>query len=91
MAGTTISINADGTTAPAAGGGGVAGSAGLFSALGVPSTFNIPGSRLWPNLWVDSSNNIWILGGTGDDAVGTSGYLNDLWLMQTTAMPQPGS
>ncbi len=91
MAGTTISVNADGTTAPAAGGGGVAGSASLFSALGVPSTYNIPGSRLWPNLWVDSSNNIWILGGTGDDAVGTSGYLNDLWLMQTTTMPQPGS
>ncbi|HEX7644885.1 MAG TPA: PKD domain-containing protein [Burkholderiaceae bacterium] len=85
MAATNITISASGSTSPAS--GGVAGSAGIYQPLGTIYTWGIPGSRLWSNVWVDSSNNVWIFGGTGDDAIGTSGYLNDLWLMQPTSAP----
>lgn len=54
---------------------------------GVPSIYAIPGSRLWSSMWVDASHNVWILGGSGDDVIGTSGYLNDLWEVTTPAMP----
>jgi N-acetylneuraminic acid mutarotase len=89
VAGTNTTIGADGTTTVTPQSGGVAGSAGIFSTQGTASVWNIPGSRIWSNLWVDSSNNVWIFGGTGDDVVGTSGYLNDLWLMQQTAAGTP--
>jgi hypothetical protein len=87
MAATNVTIGPTGTTTPTSPGGGVAGSAGIYSAIGVTSPFNIPGARLWANLWVDSSSNIWIFGGTGEDVVGTSGYLNDMWLLQTNVTP----
>ncbi len=70
----------------------IAGEAGVYpvlpeGALTQYSVYAIPGSRLWSNLWVDSSSNVWIFGGTGDDAVGTSGYLSDLWEMTLTGKP----
>jgi len=88
VAGTTVTINTAGGTTPSTGGGGVAGSAGYYPVQGTTSAWDIPGSRLWSNVWVDSNYNVWIFGGTGNDAVGTSGNLNDLWLMQMTAPPQ---
>jgi hypothetical protein len=67
-----------------------AGQAGIYPVppLGTASIYAIPGSRLWSNIWVDSSHNAWLFGGSGDDVVGTSGYLNDLWMVDTTKMPQ---
>ncbi len=70
-------------------GSNTAGQAGVYPALpqGVPSKYGMPGSRLWSNLWVDSGSNVWLFGGAGDDAVGSSGYLTDLWRMTITNPP----
>ena len=53
---------------------------GLYGTLGVPSASNWPGSREYPANWTDSSGNLWVFGGYGWDAIGTQGYLNDLWV-----------
>lgn len=56
---------------------------GTYGTLGVASSSNIPGSRIWASTWTDSSGNFWLFGGQGNDSLGTGpgdfGYLNDLW------------
>jgi N-acetylneuraminic acid mutarotase len=52
---------------------------GTYGALGTPSPDNIPGGRDGAASWTDSSGNLWLFGGLGYDAIGTMGYLNDLW------------
>jgi len=52
---------------------------GVYGALGTPASGNIPGSRLLAVTWVDSSGRVWLFGGTGFDAGGAWGPLNDLW------------
>ncbi|HXA48157.1 MAG TPA: hypothetical protein VNW52_11050, partial [Burkholderiaceae bacterium] len=50
-----------------------------------PSTFNqynTPGSRVWSTSW-SVNGSVYLFGGTGIDAIGTSSYLNDLWTVQT--------
>lgn len=39
----------------------------------------VPGARANTTVWVDSSNTVWMFGGTGLDGTGTAGVLNDLW------------
>jgi hypothetical protein len=59
-------------------GGGTAGSeVGIYGALGVESSTNIPGSRLTPLAWTDSSGDLWMFGGSGAAASG-AGVLADL-------------
>jgi hypothetical protein len=57
----------------------LAGQAGSYGTLGIPNQNNTPGARQRAVGWVDSSGNLWLFGGFGVDAVGGSGYLNDLW------------
>ena len=53
---------------------------GVYGQLAVGAFTNLPGSRSGPVSWTDSSGNLWLFGGTGLDASGTSGELNDLWM-----------
>lgn len=52
---------------------------GVYGTLGTPSSTNVPGARLSPGQWVDSSGQLWMFGGYGMDGSGTIGDLNDLW------------
>ncbi|HMD76519.1 MAG TPA: kelch repeat-containing protein [Terracidiphilus sp.] len=52
---------------------------GVYGTLGSPAQGNVPGGRAGASSWTDSSGNFWFFGGTGYDANGKSGYLNDLW------------
>ena len=55
---------------------------GVYGAIGVGSTSNIPGSRAYSTCWTDQSGLFWIFGGWGFVSNGPSGtetLLNDLW------------
>jgi N-acetylneuraminic acid mutarotase len=55
---------------------------GIYGTEGTASANNLPGGRALGATWKDSSGNVWIFGGEGDDSVGTNvGYtfMNDLW------------
>jgi hypothetical protein len=53
---------------------------GTYGTEGTGSTSNIPGARGGVASWVDSSGNVWLFGGSGLPASGsTVGSLNDLW------------
>lgn len=52
---------------------------GIFGTQGVPSIFNMPGSRIQTSGWIDNNNNIWLNGGYGMPQSGQWNYLNDLW------------
>ena len=52
---------------------------GVYGALGTPAVGNSPGSRYDASSWTDSSGNLWLFGGYGYDAIGSIGFLNDLW------------
>jgi N-acetylneuraminic acid mutarotase len=56
-----------------------AGQAGTYGTMGTASSSNIPGARNAAVSWLDSSGNLWLFGGYGQDSVSTLGYLNDLW------------
>ena len=58
------------------------GQSGVYGTLGIPAPANTPGGRLGAAAWVDASGNLRLLGGQGDDSLGTQGYLNDLWQYQ---------
>ncbi len=49
------------------------------TALQAPSASNVPGARYSASSWIDSSGNLWLFGGYGDDSTGAVGKLNDLW------------
>jgi N-acetylneuraminic acid mutarotase len=53
--------------------------AGVYGTSGTPAAGNIPGGRTGAVSWTDSSGHLWLFGGEGYDASGTSGSLNDLW------------
>lgn len=58
-------------------GGGVA---GIYGTLGTPASGNFPGTRWEDATWVDTSGNLWLLGGQGYDSTGANeGILNDVW------------
>jgi N-acetylneuraminic acid mutarotase len=52
---------------------------GVYGTLGVAAAGNVPGGRAGAVSWTDSSGNLWLFGGDGNDSTGTSGLLNDLW------------
>jgi hypothetical protein len=51
---------------------------GVYGTLGTPGPGNVPGGRAHPVTWIDSSGNLWLLGGYYY-ANGGGGWLNDLW------------
>jgi len=58
--------------------------AGNYGTLGVPAASNHPGGRLNAVGWADSSGNLWLFGGWGNDSTTAVGYLNDLWNFNPT-------
>src|ERR1700693_5315718 len=52
---------------------------GVYGTLGTAAASNVPGARYSASSWIDSSGNLWLFGGYGDDSTGSVGKLNDLW------------
>jgi len=52
---------------------------GTYGTKGTAAPSNVPGGREAAVSWLDSNGNLWLFGGSGYDAVGLGGYLNDLW------------
>ncbi|MGA8528506.1 MAG: kelch repeat-containing protein, partial [Acidobacteriaceae bacterium] len=63
------------------------GQGGTYGTLGIASSQNLPGSRLSDIAWTDPKHNFWLFGGSGQDAKGTLGLLNDLWEYQQPSLP----
>jgi N-acetylneuraminic acid mutarotase len=55
------------------------GQPGVYGTMGTPAVGNIPGGRDSAATWTDRLGNFWLFGGSGGDANGSDGYLNDLW------------
>lgn len=55
------------------------GPSGVYGTLGTPAAANTPGGRESAVGWTDNKGNLWLFGGLGFDAIGTYGFLNDLW------------
>jgi N-acetylneuraminic acid mutarotase len=51
----------------------------VYGTEGTASAGNVPGARQAASSWIDSSGNLWLLGGVGYDLAGSLGALNDLW------------
>jgi N-acetylneuraminic acid mutarotase len=52
---------------------------GVYGMQGLPAPGNVPGARSAAVGWTDATGSLWLFGGTGYNAGGTSGWLNDLW------------
>ncbi len=52
---------------------------GVYGTQATAAVGNVPGARNSANSWIDSSGNLWLFGGVGDDSTGVVGDLNDLW------------
>lgn len=50
---------------------------GVYGTQGVATASNVPGGRFGAVSWIDTSGNLWLFGGNGQDA--PNGFLNDLW------------
>jgi N-acetylneuraminic acid mutarotase len=68
------------------GGSKTAGTPGVYGALGISATGNIPGSRGGAVSWTDGGGNFWLFGGYGYDAGVQLGELNDLWKFNPATM-----
>ena len=55
------------------------GQPGVYGGLGIPDKANVPGGRDGAASWTAKDGTLWLFGGNGFDASGTSGLLNDLW------------
>jgi N-acetylneuraminic acid mutarotase len=51
----------------------------VYGTLGASAPGNTPGGRFSAASWIDGNGNLWLFGGTGLDANGNTGFLNDLW------------
>jgi N-acetylneuraminic acid mutarotase len=56
------------------------GTPGLYGTKGTASSGSVPGSRQSSAAWMDLSGNLWLFGGAGEDSIGRSGELSDLWM-----------
>ena len=59
---------------------------GIYGTQGTPSPSNTPGGRYGAVGWTDATGNLWLFGGIGYDANGTTGFLNDLWKFDPTTL-----
>ena len=56
------------------------GTNGVYGTLGTAAAANLPGARYGGITWTDASGKLWLFGGFGLGASGsTNNYLNDLW------------
>jgi N-acetylneuraminic acid mutarotase len=55
---------------------------GAYGTLAANAAGNSPGAREYPSGWTDTKGDLWLFGGDGVDAAGSSGLLNDLWKLQ---------
>ncbi len=69
----------DGTNWTWVSGDSVAYQYGIYGTKGVADASNKPGARRQSISWIDSSDNLWLFGGSGLDGYGSRGELNDLW------------
>jgi N-acetylneuraminic acid mutarotase len=60
------------------------GAQGMYGTQGQAAAANVPGPRGQSTSWIDALGNLWLFGGTGVDASGTQGQLNDLWMFSPT-------
>jgi N-acetylneuraminic acid mutarotase len=60
------------------------GAQGIYGTQGQPAAANVPGPRAQSTSWIDALGNLWLFGGTGVDASGEQGQLNDLWMFSPT-------
>src|SRR5208282_1901099 len=58
---------------------------GGTTAPGTASATTTPGAREYASSWIDSSGNLWLIGGYGYDSAATLGYLNDVWEFNPSA------
>jgi N-acetylneuraminic acid mutarotase len=59
----------------------LAGNPGVYAAQGSLNPDNQPGSRAQATTWTDSSGNLWMFGGFGNDSTSEGNLsLNDLWM-----------
>jgi hypothetical protein len=65
-------------------GGNADNAAGVYGTRGTAAAGNVPGARYSASSWIDSSGNLWLFGGVGDDLSGAVGNLNDLWRFSPT-------
>jgi N-acetylneuraminic acid mutarotase len=65
-------------------GGNAVNGAGLYGVQGTAAAGNAPGARYSMSSWIDSTGNLWLFGGYGEDSTGTAGKLNDLWQYNPT-------
>ena len=59
---------------------------GTYGTRGLAGSTNIPGGRQSGATWIDSTGNLWLFGGFGYDSVNNTGWLNDLWKFDPTAL-----
>lgn len=56
---------------------------GVYGAVGVPASANVPGGRYYSVGWIGSDGNLWLFGGlygnTTSDSTQHNGFFNDLW------------
>jgi N-acetylneuraminic acid mutarotase len=55
------------------------GQPGVYGTLGIPLASNVPGARTGAVGWVDKEDNLWLVGGFGEDSAHKQGDLNDVW------------
>jgi hypothetical protein len=66
------------------GGSNTANVSGVYGAEYQFSVSNFPGSRSGAVGWTDQNSRFWLFGGTGYDASGNYGVLNDLWVFNSS-------
>ncbi len=59
---------------------------GIYGAKGIAAPTNVPGSRTSAVNWTGPDGGLWIFGGGGHDATGSSGILNDLWMFDPNTL-----
>ncbi|MBS1566542.1 MAG: hypothetical protein JST39_19315, partial [Bacteroidetes bacterium] len=57
---------------------------GVYGTKGTGASANTPGARVAATCWTDNSHNLWLFGGAGMPASGSSGYMNDTWMFNTS-------
>lgn len=61
-------------------GSNVANGAAVYGTMGVPSIVNTPGVRAFGTMtWTDNNGNLWLFGGSTNDANGLNQLHNELW------------
>ncbi|MBM4252990.1 MAG: fibronectin type III domain-containing protein, partial [Deltaproteobacteria bacterium] len=74
----------DGTQWTWVSGSNSANTVGNYGSKGIVQFTNVPGARQGSVSWINSSNELWLFGGTGLDSGGNTVSFNDLWKFDGT-------